>query len=154
MNSENTIMLYLGEKTFVRDDKGRVNIPSKFRKILMKRNQEFKDEGLVSKFGNYKDNMMHISCIETPKGNYILCSSIPDFYKKETQYINLVLTDYDRMKVHKMSAIVSFDKQGRILIPQRFANAASLEDKVIFTGNGDSFNIWNPELEKECYQNE
>ena len=30
MKSENTIMLYLGEKTFVRDDKGRVNIPSKF----------------------------------------------------------------------------------------------------------------------------
>ena len=154
MDSKNTIMLYLGEETFTKDDKGRVNIPSKFRKILMKRNQEFKNESLVSKFGDYENCMVHISCIETPKGNYILCSSIPDFYKKENQYIDLVLTDYDRMKVHKMSTIVSFDKQGRILIPKRFVNAASLEDKVVFTGNGDSFNIWNPELEKESYQNE
>lgn len=40
---------------------------------------------------------------------------------------------------------VSPDKQGRILIPQRLVSAGGLEGSVLLVGNIDRVEIWNPD---------
>jgi MraZ protein len=43
------------------------------------------------------------------------------------------------------SVNLSFDKEGRIIIPKSLAEYANLSDKGCFVGKGLVFEIWNPD---------
>lgn len=43
---------------------------------------------------------------------------------------------------------LSFDSEGRILLPNDLREHAQLEDTVAFVGRGPTFQLWNPDLFK------
>ena len=40
---------------------------------------------------------------------------------------------------------LAFDGEGRVVLPQALLDYAGITDKVIFVGQGSTFQIWNPE---------
>lgn len=44
---------------------------------------------------------------------------------------------------------VALDRQGRILIPRPMLEEAGITDQVLFSGAGEYFEIWNPERYRE-----
>jgi MraZ protein len=44
---------------------------------------------------------------------------------------------------------VSLDRQGRVLIPRPMLDEAGIRDQTVFTGAGEYFEIWDPERYRE-----
>ncbi|MFN9915269.1 MAG: division/cell wall cluster transcriptional repressor MraZ, partial [Pirellulaceae bacterium] len=42
------------------------------------------------------------------------------------------------------SVQLSFDNEGRVIIPENLLKIANLEDTAIFVGKGQNFEIWHP----------
>ena len=48
---------------------------------------------------------------------------------------------------------LSFDGDGRVLLPEQLITVAKLEDKATFVGKGKTFEIWNPGIFEAYAQN-
>ena len=123
---------FLGRYDFQMDEKGRVSLPSAFRK-------EAEGEGFV------------LLQWEAP---YL--TLFPETVWKDVQSRLLEFRRSDRSASNHVREItsnaveVSPDKQGRILIPGWLQEAASLEGTVVLSGNIDRVEIWNPEKFREA----
>ena len=47
------------------------------------------------------------------------------------------------------SSMLTFDREGRIIIPELFRNQSSLMNEALFVGMGRRFRIWEPEAFKK-----
>jgi len=48
-------------------------------------------------------------------------------------------------KILSRSMTISFDSDGRIVLPQEFMKHAGISDRAVFVGLGKTFQIWSPE---------
>ena len=118
---------FLGRYDFQMDEKGRVSLPSAFRK-------EAEGERFI--------------LLQWEKPYLTL---FPEKVWKGVQERLLEYRRGDRSAWNHVREItsnaveVSPDKQGRILIPAWLQEAASLEGTVVQSGNTDRVEIWNPE---------
>ena len=118
--------MFMGEYNHSIDAKGRVIIPAKFREQLT--------------------------------GSFVVTSGLDgclfgygqEAWERMERYLSsLPMTNRDARKFTRYilgnAATCEFDKQGRVLIPQKLREAAGITTDVVLAGTGDRFEIWSPE---------
>jgi MraZ protein len=119
---------FLGKYEYQMDAKGRVSLPSAFRRE--------EDEGRYV-----------LLQYEKP---YLCLFPRAVFWEVQARLVELRKRDPSAW--HPVREIVSNavevepDKQGRILVPAWLKDAAQLDGKVLLSGNIDRVEIWNPDL--------
>lgn len=125
---------FLGRYDYQMDEKGRVSLPSAFRK-------EAEGERFI--------------LLQWEKPYLTL---FPEKVWREVQKKLLEYRRADRSAGNHVREItanaveVSPDKQGRILIPAWLQEAASLDGSVILNGNIDRVEIWNPDRYRAAFE--
>ncbi len=118
--------MFLGEFEHTIDDKGRVAIPARFREEMQ--------EGFIITRGF--DN-----CLQAfPR---------PTWQDLAHRISTLSLGNEEARHLRRLlfsgANEVTFDRQGRILIPQNLREYASLSEKVVIAGMHTFFELWSPE---------
>ncbi len=130
-------MLFLSTYINKIDRKGRVSVPSNFRVLLAQSN--FSGVIAYQSIGN--------QCIEACSYNRIIHMSASidnlDPYSDERDAFATVILGG--------SVKLSFDREGRIILPETLLDFSELQDKACFVGKGQTFEIWQPELFQEHY---
>ena len=125
---------FLGRYDYQMDEKGRVSLPSAFRK-------EAEGERFI--------------LLQWEKPYLTL---FPEKVWREVQKKLLEYRRADRSAGNHVREItanaveVSPDKQGRILIPAWLQEAASLDGSVTLNGNIDRVEIWNPDRYRAAFE--
>ncbi|MBX7146569.1 MAG: division/cell wall cluster transcriptional repressor MraZ [Alphaproteobacteria bacterium] len=114
------------------DRKGRVSVPALYRSILA--SQSF--QGIIA-FPSFKHPA-------------IVCAGIDWFEKLNTNltHVNLFSDAHDDFTATLFADAkqLSFDSEGRIIIPESLIQHALLKDVFAFVGRGQIFEIWQPEI--------
>jgi MraZ protein len=108
------------------DAKGRLNFSAKFREVLA---------------NNYEEKLIVVKYYQCLRA-YPLSEWIAFEKAKSQQYRNKAQEDTLRMVLGSL-AECSFDKQGRILIPQNLREYAGLTKEVVLIGMFKKIEIWD-----------
>jgi MraZ protein len=113
------------------DKKGRVSVPSSFRAILNK-----KGESEMVAYASIKNN-----CIEACGVDRLeqICESIEDldpYSDEHDAFATMMLGGASQL---------SFDNEGRVMLPKDLTGQFNIENEVYFVGKGKVFEIWNPQ---------
>jgi MraZ protein len=114
----------LGEHRYALDPKGRISLPGKFREAF--------DEGLFLALG-------HDGCLEAyPREGWehrrAEVESFSTTDPKGRAYRRVFMANAER---------ADLDGQGRVVIPQKLRQKASLSKDVVVTGAGDHLELWS-----------
>ena len=125
-------VFFVGSFSYSLDSKDRLNIPSKFRKVLP---HEANDSFVITKgFENclhlYPSNLWH----EFVHRYWEL------FYSNQVEYRRFAIWCY------RDTYESQIDKQGRIQIPKVLLGYARLEKEIMIIGYNSRIELWNPEL--------
>ena len=124
--------LFLSKYQNTLDKKGRISVPAQYRHITSAegfagivlypsiRNKCLEASGLTRL--NELSNMIH---------------TLDPYSDERDAFETIILGEATQL---------SFDPEGRILVPKNLLDQACLEQNVIFVGKGRVFEIWNPEL--------
>ncbi len=126
---------FLGEYDYALDEKNRLSIPAKYRKVM----------------SNLKENTFIICAIEDTRLTlYPYCTYSETVGKKLNE-----LPQFDdnanelRRKFGSKSIDASLDNQGRIMIPASYSQYAGIDHKVKVIGCTNRIELWNPETHQE-----
>jgi len=118
--------MFIGEYSHTIDEKGRVAIPSKFRKLLKK--------GAVVTRG--LDNCLFLYSLESWGELAKKLSALPISQSKARAFARLMLAG---------AMDVNFDNQGRIGLPEYLRKFGGLKKKTVVAGLYDRLEIWDEE---------
>jgi MraZ protein len=129
-------MLFLSTFQNRIDKKGRVSVPAQFRAVLAaKLNSADGDfQGIVA-----YQSPLH-SCVEACGMSRIikLNERIETFDPYSEERDAFVTTLFGE------SVQLSFDGEGRVMLPEQLIEAANLKEQATFVGKGEVFEIWEP----------
>lgn len=113
------------------DSKGRVSVPAQFRLSLT--NENFSGIVVYESFVN--------ECIEGCDMDRIkrLSDSIDNldpFSDERDAFATTILGG---------AVQLSFDTDGRVILPESLLKKSAIKDRVVFVGKGPTFEIWQPE---------
>ena len=125
----------MGSFTHAVDHKGRVNIPTKFRKHIPLDIEEALVitrglDGCLFAYPNDEWNRVEERL-----------RSLPVTQKNTRHFIRMLTSE---------ATSVSLDRQGRIAIPKGLLDLARIENEVLFVGTLDHFELWNPKDYEQC----
>ena len=128
-------MLFLSTFQNRIDKKGRVSVPAQFRAALASQVKTEGFEGIIA----YPSPLN--PCIEACGMNRIIKMNERleqlDPYSQERDALLAVLFGG--------SSQLSFDGEGRVMLPEQLIATANLSEQAIFVGKGEVFEIWQPE---------
>ncbi len=114
------------------DKKGRVSVPASFRSTLPDDDQSIAIlPSLVSKAIEGFD--------------YLYLENISERLNNFDMLTSPSLAQDPAAKILSRSMTISFDSDGRIVLPQEFIKHAGITDRALFVGLGRTFQIWAPE---------
>lgn len=115
------------------DEKGRVNVPARFREIL----QAFSDDRVI--ITNFL--ITSVRCLDVyPQAAWL---QLEDRLRAKPQFDQRVMR-FQNFYVASAHECV-LDKQGRILLPPTLREYANLTRDVVFTSALEKFRIWDRE---------
>jgi len=122
--------MFRGRSTHTLDAKGRIRIPTRFRDILKTR---YEDRFVITNLDR--------CLIAYPLQEW-------EIIEEKLGSLSLVRQDVKAFQRFFISGATecSFDKQGRILIPQTLREHALLEREVVLAGMLRSFEVWSKDL--------
>ncbi len=128
--------MFKGGSTVNLDAKGRLALPTRYREDLITR-----CEGRV--------------VLTVHDDRCLLLYALPDWDEIERKLVRLPNQNKRTRTLQRMvlghATELDMDKSGRILIPPRLREFASLEKRVVLAGLGNKFEIWNDEAwDKRC----
>ncbi len=113
------------------DRKGRVSVPAPFR----------------AEMANQSRQMVVI--YQAPNENFLYAWGYDDFVKFAERIKKLPPMSRERQRLARTilaaARPVTFDGEGRMLLPEPLLKAAAIDGKALFAGQGDYFTIWNPD---------
>ena len=114
------------------DKKGRVSVPASFRTYL----SNIGYNGIIC-YPSFNNN-----CIEAWPQDRIekisqAIDSLNPFEEKKDYFATSILSE---------SINLQFDGEGRILITNKLLKHAKIKQKMLFVGQGKTFQIWEPKL--------
>ncbi len=132
---------FLGEYEHSLDEKGRVSMPSKYKKYIEKitENPDYRNIVILTKG---KDKCIEAFPAEDwarLMGEFSGDMKLDD-REEDRAYVNEKL---------RKATDVKIDKSGRILIPPKLKEYAGLSSKIMIVGGGDRFMIWGQEKLRE-----
>ncbi len=112
------------------DKKGRVSVPASFRSFL----SNLGYNGIVC-YPSFNNN-----CIEAWPQDRIdkisdAIDSLNPFEEKKDYFATSILAE---------SINLQFDREGRILLTRKLINHAKIKNRILFVGQGKTFQIWDP----------
>lgn len=116
---------FLGTYTVSLDEKGRINVPSKFKVIL--------------------ENAYGPQLITVVMGHYLVVFPQREWEKNENKLeglSGLSPQDRDEMRQYYARASECEVKSGKVLIPQFQREAAGLSKELVLVGMSKTFEIW------------
>ncbi|MEZ5921383.1 MAG: hypothetical protein R3C60_08545 [Parvularculaceae bacterium] len=118
---------FLGSHINKMDAKGRVAAPADFRRAL---------EG---------ERLNGFYCFPALKGDYLECGGgdLITFYKRAIRQLEPFSDEREALEEHVLGMVrpLSFDTEGRVVIPEQFRAHANLADRALFRGRGETFII-------------
>jgi MraZ protein len=114
------------------DKKGRVSVPSSYRASLSVE----KFNGIIV-YPSFKNN-----CIEACGMSHL------EQLSKIIQNLDPYSDERDAFETIVMgeSVQLSFDSEGRVLLPSYLMEQVGMSDQACFVGKGEVFEIWQPEM--------
>lgn len=126
---------FKGEATHSLDEKGRLTLPGSVRSVLnLSRSPDILWLGWMP--GDACINAYPVETMELLEAEW----DDPKRYSTTRQQ-----TDYMRLFNSRLET-VAVDKAGRILLPPKKRKLANIDKEVVISGNGDKFELWNPDL--------
>ncbi len=124
--------MFIGSFTYSMDAKGRVSIPSKYRKYI----NEAANETFVMTRGI-------VQCIDLYPLDYWREEVLPrinqlDDFDPEESIFKRLLFEY--------ASEDKLDSQARLLIPKKLIEFAEIEKDVLILGQNKKIEIWNPSI--------
>ena len=114
------------------DKKGRVSVPASFRSHLS--NLGYNGVICYPSFNNQSIEACSQDRIEKLSTSI---DSLNPFEEKRDIFATSVLAE---------SINVQFDSEGRISLPKKLLSHARIKNKMLFVGQGKTFQIWEPKL--------
>jgi len=112
------------------DDKGRLKIPTGFRKII-------------------EDRYGQDCFITSTDGEHAMVYPMPVWYEFQSRIAKVPSTSQAKKKllerVNYFGQASSIDAQGRVLIPAVLRDVAHIAEDVVVIGNNDHLIVWNEE---------
>ncbi len=115
------------------DRKGRVSVPAPFRTVLSGQNSA----GIVA-YPAFKHKAINCSGLAWVDEMAALLETLPEF----SDEYDKVASIFPEMKE------LSFDPEGRVILPEEMIELAGITDTVAFVGLSKTFQIWEPEAHK------
>jgi MraZ protein len=131
-------MLFLSTYINKIDKKGRVSVPSSFRALLI--NESF--SGIIA-YESIGSDCIEACNIERTKQLSASIDNLDPYSEERDAFATILLGG---------SIKLSFDNEGRILLPEALIKFAGLKDKACFVGKGQTFEIWDPARYEEHYK--
>lgn len=112
------------------DKKSRISVPSSFRNVL-------EHNGLNGMICYPVPNLASIEGCSFNRIKKIsdAIDSLGPFSTERNTFSTSILAD---------SHQVSFDKEGRVIIPTELLQSVGIKDEIAFVGMGETFQMWNP----------
>lgn len=117
---------FLGQYDITIDDKGRVRVPAKYKNQL--------GEDFIIACG--ENACLAIYPLETWEKFKQQISQLSDLDEKSIEF---------KRRLYSNATFGEFDSAGRVLIPLKFRNYASLKKAVVASGVDDHFELWDAE---------
>ncbi|HWS71543.1 MAG TPA: division/cell wall cluster transcriptional repressor MraZ [Thermoanaerobaculia bacterium] len=112
------------------DEKGRLKVPSNFRKII-------------------EDRFGADLFITSTDGERALVYPLPVWYEFQSRLAKVPSTSTAKTKllerVNYFGQVSTIDAQGRVLVPAVLRSVAQIADDVVVIGNQDHLIVWNEE---------
>lgn len=130
---------FRGESVHKVDAKGRVSIPAPFRRVLEEGDPDWTEglhPNLVMIHG--RDELRCLECYTITGMEELdeMVSNLPRF-DEDREYLELVL--------NSNSSYAQVDENGRIVLGAKLRELIGATDEVVFSGQGEKFQIWQPE---------
>lgn len=124
--------MFSGSFQQIIDSKNRIVIPSKFRQFI----EEEKDKKgfIIAPYGVGNDRYLMLYMQSTWKGVISRAKDISSRSEKAVEMLRLISANAEYS---------SIDKQGRLVIPQKLLEFASLKKDVMIVGIVDRIEVWN-----------
>lgn len=135
------MLLFLSKFLNKVDKKGRVSVPASFRAALP-----------------VVDSFHGMVAFPSPRYGAIEGFSMLHMQKLSTQIDTFAL--FSDQRDHMAAALfaeshpLSFDPEGRVLLPPDLLKHAGIDDQALFVGQGSTFQIWHPDTFKTHYRPE
>jgi len=126
--------MYFGTFHHTIDDKGRANVPAKFRDILRGNGD---DRLYITKFVSQE-----VCCLDVypPAAWLAFLEKLREIPDPDPDIVNFFQNFY-----LAAAQECPMDKQGRVLVPSDLREYAGLEKDVVFVGTIDKFRLWGRE---------
>jgi MraZ protein len=124
--------MFLGSFKYSIDTKGRISIPSKFRKYV---NEEANDTFVMTRG--------IVQCIDIYPHDYWKndvekrVDQLDDFDSDESAFKRLLL---------ELASEDKLDSQSRLLIPKNLIEFAEIDKDILILGQNKKIEIWNPDI--------
>ena len=120
------------------DTKGRISVPAPFRASIQ--NGKFAGVVLYRSFTN--------NCIEG------MTMERMEQLANATDKMGVFDSELDDLTAMLFADArpLNFDVTGRVVIPEELLKHAGIDDRAVFVGRGNSFQIWNPDAFRETQE--
>ena len=117
------------------DKKGRVSVPPTFRAVLAA--QSF--NGMIA-YSSFVHPCIEACGMERLEKLYARIETLDPFSEERDAFATAILG---------AAVQLSFDSEGRVVLPEQLLEKANITSTGIFVGKGATFEIWTPALFKE-----
>ena len=114
------------------DKKGRVSVPATFRSYLSSMGYN----GFIG-YPSFNHSAVEACSQDRIEKLSNTIDSLNPFEEKRDYFATSVLSE---------SVNLQFDSEGRISLSKKLLNHAKIKDKMLFVGQGKTFQIWEPKL--------
>lgn len=127
-------MLFLSTFQNRIDKKGRVSVPAQFRAVLASQVMASDFQGVIA----YQSPLNE--CVEACGMNRIIkmnerIEQLDPYSEERDAFLTVLFGE---------SVQLSFDSEGRVMLPEQLITAANLKEQATFVGKGEVFEIWEP----------
>lgn len=126
---------FIGEYEYALDNKGRINVPAKFRKAM---SPNANDTMIITLS---RERCLDVYPLDVWQERIV--SKLSDFSEMDKSHRRLT----SLIGANSVDSVI--DKQGRIAIPPKLLNYAGLSGKVVVVGAFNRIELWNPEVRSE-----
>lgn len=113
------------------DKKGRVSVPAPFRAALQ--GQHF---GGIIAYASFVNGCIEACGMDRIEQLHQRIEALDPFSEERDAFATAILGGSQQL---------SFDGEGRVILPETLLKQAGITEKAIFVGKGATFEIWEPE---------
>lgn len=114
------------------DKKGRVSVPAPFRTVLCKEENE---NNAIVVYRSFINDCIEACSVERIEKLYSMIDQLDPFSLERDALTTVILGN---------SMQLTFDPEGRVVLPSEYIEFVDAKDQICFVGKGNTFEMWNP----------